>query len=557
MKACKVAFLVFLCVVSLCAVAIPVKSQVTGDTVYILSDGSVYSALNVTVPIQRDGEVYTFTDNLAVVSFLVQRGGITIDGAGYALRGEGDVGIDLTYVGGVTVQNVQLEGTFTYGIYIAGTYSNTITGNTIKNNGNGIGIYNCSENTITNNIITDNSIGIEVILAPGNEFRNNNLDNFYNLAIHGTELSHYVNDMDDSNTIGDNKKVYYLVDENNLIINPNTFPDAGFIALVNCNNITVQNIEVSNNIQGIILAGTTEVTISQSSITGNQVGVMIFSASNNYVTGNFISNNERGIQLSMFSNVNSISANNITANKGGLAIYNSSQNTISGNSIVNNNNYGLVVSASSFNLIRGNYFINNGINAVDRSDSDSTVAPSVNSWYVSYPAGGNYWSDYTGIDVKSGSDQDEAGNDGIGDTPYVINTNNQDNYPLILEDALYVYITSPENKTYNVNSVTLTYTVSESDSVVGYSLDGQANITISQSTTLSDLAEGSHKLTVYAKDAQDNENSHTVYFTIAEEAEPPQTTGDEEELPITLIAVVIAVVAVVGVAVVYFLKIKK
>jgi nitrous oxidase accessory protein NosD len=35
---------------------------------------------------------------------------------------------------------------------------------------------------------------------------------------------------------------------------------------------------------------------------------------------------------------------------------------------------------------------------------------------------GNYWEDYNGTD---------ANNDGIGDTPYVIDDNNVDNYPLM------------------------------------------------------------------------------------------------------------------------------
>jgi len=47
---------------------------------------------------------------------------------------------------------------------------------------------------------------------------------------------------------------------------------------------------------------------------------------------------------------------------------------------------------------------------------------SANIWDDGYPSGGNYWSDYSGVDVNG---------DGIGDTPYIIDADNQDRYPLM------------------------------------------------------------------------------------------------------------------------------
>jgi nitrous oxidase accessory protein NosD len=54
-------------------------------------------------------------------------------------------------------------------------------------------------------------------------------------------------------------------------------------------------------------------------------------------------------------------------------------------------------------------------------------------WDDGYPSGGNYYSDYTGLDEFSGPDQDIPGSDGIGDLPYVHDSYHlyEDRYPLM------------------------------------------------------------------------------------------------------------------------------
>jgi len=111
-----------------------------------------------------------------------------------------------------------------------------------------------------------------------------------------------------------------------------------------------------------------------------------------------------------------------------------------------------------------------------------------------------------------------------------------------------ISIVSPENKMYTVTDVPLTFTVSEPTSWMGYSLDGQANVTINGNTTLSGSPDGSHSLIVYAKDAAGNIGaSETVYFSIKTEL-----------FLTTWIVAAIAIIAAVGAALlVYFAKVKK
>ncbi len=77
-----------------------------------------------------------------------------------------------------------------------------------------------------------------------------------------------------------------------------------------------------------------------------------------------------------------------------------------------------------------------------------------------------------------------------------------------------ISIVSPENKTYDTTDIPLTFTVDESVLWMAYSLDGQANVTITGNTTLSGLSDGSHNLIVYTKDAAGSTGtSEIIYFS--------------------------------------------
>jgi len=79
-----------------------------------------------------------------------------------------------------------------------------------------------------------------------------------------------------------------------------------------------------------------------------------------------------------------------------------------------------------------------------------------------------------------------------------------------------VVILSPENRSYGERDIQSAFTVDEAVSWMGYSLDGQDNVTVTGNVTLAVLSDGSHSVTFYAIDLVGNTGaSGTVYFEIA------------------------------------------
>jgi hypothetical protein len=87
--------------------------------------------------------------------------------------------------------------------------------------------------------------------------------------------------------------------------------------------------------------------------------------------------------------------------------------------------YGAIIGAdrksATGQLLSGNniVFHNNFVNNTHQVRNDYTV---YGTDFWDNGSEGNYWSDYTGNDTNA---------DGIGDTPYIIDENRKDNFPLM------------------------------------------------------------------------------------------------------------------------------
>jgi len=317
----------------------------------------------------------------------------------------------------------------------------------------------------------------------------------------------------------------------NLVANNIIAEGEGGITITGLNNTIVQNLILRNN-QALTCSG------SYNNITGNNIidpgpdGLSIKGPSNT-VYGNVITAGSGFGSINVYSNQNTIVKNNITGS--GIIIHRGSSNNIHENRV--NDGVGLLLYVGNDNVFYANHLANNyrGILVGGASGDGPWVSGNTlfhnnfinntlqvgTNWQVygknSFDdAGeGNYWSDYTGSD---------ANNDGIGDTPYVIDETRRDNFPLMFPWGPWdISVSSPVNQSYS-GGVPLVFMVDRLCSWFGYSIDGLSNVTVSGNTTISDLSEGWHTVTVYTNDTLGNAgSSETISFYVEAQAGLLQT----------------------------------
>jgi hypothetical protein len=126
----------------------------------------------------------------------------------------------------------------------------------------------------------------------------------------------------------------------------------------------------------------------------------------------------------------------------------------------------------------------------------------------------------------------------LGNTSFVTKISPESNF-----QPLLVTVSSPINKTYETSDISLMFSVNEPVSWIGYSLDGQDEVTITGNTTLSGLSIGVHSLLVSVENLTGQIRfSETIQFTIL------------ARFPMELIIASVAVVAFVSVGFLVYFK---
>jgi parallel beta-helix repeat protein len=336
---------------------------------------------------------------------------------------------------------------------------------------------------------------------------------------------------------------------NNSVYDNNVRQNNDGIFLLDSYGCSIYNNTVySNEWEGIYLHASNGNTVTGNDIKSNgQVGINLRDSSSNCIMSNTANGNEWGFYANN-STMNNITDNTFSHNSiNGLHLSESHKNTIARNHVSQSDNFGMRIKHSDNNIIVRNTLERNdkGMclsfgyynliyhnNFLGNTEQASDTVGRRNLWNISYPKGGNYWSDYTGSDDFRGLNQSFNGSDGIGDTPHAINQPGPDdlvdNYPLMSPYApspLFPQISllSPANNTliraggfldFNVEDDYLNY--------VSLIINGGEETIFYHPYDLhtKGWGDGDYVIKIYALDFEMNSNSSLYFFTF--DSSPPQ-----------------------------------
>jgi parallel beta-helix repeat protein len=317
-----------------------------------------------------------------------------------------------------------------------------VIGNVLYDESYGLRLYYSRNAFVIDNRLSGCShFGIDLESSGNTTLRGNWLSqNVYGFGVDGNSLFDFLNDVDESNFVN-GKPFRYLVNQRDLTVDSSTLGDIGYLGFVNCSNIAVKDLEVQNNVQGVLFAGVINSSISGVKVSNNWNGLYIahsrnISVSDVQTTRNFdygmkfynssgshvFSNEADGngwAAVGLFNSPYSVLDSNEASfgTYGFHLVYTNDSLVTRNTAIPKPDGYSVALYYSHGNLICRNAFQNSLVFAEARDHVHFTPA---NSWNNSLE--GNFWFSYDGRD---------ADEDGIGDVAYKVGVDNFDYRPLM------------------------------------------------------------------------------------------------------------------------------
>lgn len=202
------------------------------------------------------------------------------------------------------------------------------------------------------------------------------------------------------------------------------------IEILRSSAIALSGSVISSSPEGLLTSSSSDLVVSDNTVSGTESAIHLQASSGLVIAQNTLTENGNGVVLDVLllervSGDANISGNTISNNTRGIHLIATSGVSITGN-LLQENGVGVQLQASDNVLAYHNDLLDNGVQALDDRGPR-------NRWHGGYPAGGNHWSDYTGVDACSGAAQDVCPDrDGIGDELYVLDADSVDAYPLMV-----------------------------------------------------------------------------------------------------------------------------
>jgi len=212
-------------------------------------------------------------------------------------------------------------------LYLDTTSYVKILGNDINDNGNGVILSYGDHNTIIGNTIKRNGGGMVVFGSLQNTLYDNVMSgNDQNFGVYSGFIGTGTNIIPTNNTV-DGKPIYFWYKQAH-----KTVPaDAGYVALLECNYITMKGLVMARNLQGIMMESSNDISVENNTIRDVGNGIEDYDSTVRFVN-NEVLNASLGINLYMTSGVY-LGGNHIQQSWMGMYLYNCQRTTIVDNTL--------------------------------------------------------------------------------------------------------------------------------------------------------------------------------------------------------------------------------
>ena len=274
------------------------------------------------------------------------------------------IGIFLESSSNNTIRDTNASNNLWYGFsfnLFGNSKNNILINNTVSSNLVGIDLHKSNHTTFINNTVLNNDwFGISLSCSSHNTIKNNTFTDD-GIAVWAS----YSNTVE-CNTVN-GKPLVYLEDVSDYKIG-----NAGQVILVNCDNITIENLDIVNTSVGVDLLETDNSKIMNNNLQNNDHGIDLSYSNNNTIADNNVSSSEEGMEL-FYSNNNTITNNCANTIQDGIILAFSNNNTITNNDASNNDYDGIYLVSSSNNILTSNIVNLNNVGIHLWSSSNNTV----------------------------------------------------------------------------------------------------------------------------------------------------------------------------------------